>query len=52
MAHELIALYAKREQSKGFAFYPDDEWGDVRRTEGTGDRWENPFSKGFSSIYT
>jgi len=25
MAHELIALYAKREQSKGFAFYPDDE---------------------------
>ena len=25
MAHELIALYAKREKSKGFAFYPDDE---------------------------
>lgn len=25
MAHELIALYAKREQSQGFAFYPDDE---------------------------
>lgn len=25
MAHELIALYAKRQQSKGFAFYPDDE---------------------------
>lgn len=25
MAHELIALYAKREQSEGFAFYPDDE---------------------------
>ena len=25
-------------------------WGDVRRTEGTGSRWENPFSKGFSSI--
>lgn len=25
MAQELIALYAKREQSKGFAFYPDDE---------------------------
>lgn len=25
MAHELIALYAKRENSKGFAFYPDDE---------------------------
>ena len=25
MAHELIALYAKREQSVGFAFYPDDE---------------------------
>jgi transcription-repair coupling factor (superfamily II helicase) len=25
MAHELIALYAKREHSKGFAFYPDDE---------------------------
>lgn len=25
MAHELIELYAKREQSKGFAFYPDDE---------------------------
>ncbi|MBR6792543.1 MAG: transcription-repair coupling factor, partial [Ruminococcus sp.] len=25
MALELIALYAKREQSKGFAFYPDDE---------------------------
>lgn len=25
MAHELIALYAKREQSKGFAFFPDDE---------------------------
>ncbi len=25
MAHELIALYAKREKSTGFAFYPDDE---------------------------
>lgn len=25
MAHELIALYAKREKSKGFAFYPDDQ---------------------------
>ncbi|MBQ1464580.1 MAG: transcription-repair coupling factor [Ruminococcus sp.] len=25
MAKELIALYAKREKSKGFAFYPDDE---------------------------
>lgn len=25
MAQELIALYAKREKSKGFAFYPDDE---------------------------
>ena len=25
MAHELIALYAKREKSEGFAFYPDDE---------------------------
>lgn len=25
MAHELIELYAKREQSEGFAFYPDDE---------------------------
>ncbi len=25
MAHELIKLYAKRENSKGFAFYPDDE---------------------------
>lgn len=25
MAHELIELYAKREQSKGFAFFPDDE---------------------------
>ncbi|MCQ2490691.1 MAG: transcription-repair coupling factor [Ruminococcus sp.] len=25
MAHELTALYAKREQSEGFAFYPDDE---------------------------
>ena len=25
MAHELIALYAKREKSVGFAFYPDDE---------------------------
>ena len=25
MAHELIALYAKREKSQGFAFYPDDE---------------------------
>lgn len=25
MAQELIALYAKREQSKGTAFYPDDE---------------------------
>ncbi len=25
MAKELTALYAKREQSKGFAFYPDDE---------------------------
>ena len=25
MAKELIALYAKREQSKGFPFYPDDE---------------------------
>ena len=25
MAQELIALYAKREQSQGFAFYPDDE---------------------------
>lgn len=25
MAHELIALYAKREQSEGFAFYPDDD---------------------------
>ncbi len=25
MAQELIALYAKRENSKGFAFYPDDE---------------------------
>lgn len=25
MAHELIALYAKRENSKGFAFYPDDD---------------------------
>lgn len=25
MAQELIALYAKREQSRGFAFYPDDE---------------------------
>lgn len=25
MAQELIALYAKREQSVGFAFYPDDE---------------------------
>lgn len=25
MAQELIALYAKREQSEGFAFYPDDE---------------------------
>ena len=25
MAKELIALYAKREKSEGFAFYPDDE---------------------------
>lgn len=25
MAQELIALYAKREKSEGFAFYPDDE---------------------------
>ena len=25
MADELIELYAKREKSKGFAFYPDDE---------------------------
>lgn len=25
MAQELIALYAKREKSPGFAFYPDDE---------------------------
>ncbi|MBP5361935.1 MAG: transcription-repair coupling factor [Ruminococcus sp.] len=25
MAHELIALYAKREKSEGYAFYPDDE---------------------------
>ncbi len=25
MAHELIQLYAKRENSKGFAFYPDDD---------------------------
>ena len=25
MAHELIELYAKREKSQGFAFYPDDE---------------------------
>ena len=25
MAKELIALYAKREKSQGFAFYPDDE---------------------------
>ena len=25
MAHELIQLYAKREKSQGFAFYPDDE---------------------------
>ena len=25
MAHELIALYAKREKSEGFAFLPDDE---------------------------
>ena len=25
MAHELIALYAKREKSVGFAFFPDDE---------------------------
>lgn len=25
MAHELIKLYAKREKSVGFAFYPDDE---------------------------
>ncbi|MDE6665783.1 MAG: transcription-repair coupling factor, partial [Ruminococcus sp.] len=25
MAHELIELYAKREQSRGFAFFPDDE---------------------------
>lgn len=25
MAKELTALYAKREKSKGFAFYPDDE---------------------------
>ncbi|MCM1132570.1 MAG: transcription-repair coupling factor [Ruminococcus flavefaciens] len=25
MAQELIALYAKREKSQGFAFYPDDE---------------------------
>lgn len=25
MAQELIALYSKREQSQGFAFYPDDE---------------------------
>ena len=25
MAHELIKLYAKREQSKGIAFLPDDE---------------------------
>ena len=25
MAHELTALYAKREKSVGFAFYPDDE---------------------------
>ena len=25
MAHELIELYAKREKSEGFAFYPDDE---------------------------
>lgn len=25
MAHELIEIYARREQSKGFAFYPDDE---------------------------
>ena len=25
MAKELIELYAKREQSQGFAFYPDDE---------------------------
>lgn len=25
MAQELIALYAKREQSQGFAFYPDDD---------------------------
>ena len=25
MAHELIELYAKREKSEGFAFFPDDE---------------------------
>lgn len=25
MADELLALYAQREQAKGFAFYPDDE---------------------------
>ncbi|MDE5582171.1 MAG: transcription-repair coupling factor [Ruminococcus sp.] len=25
MAHELTELYAKREKSKGFAFFPDDE---------------------------
>ncbi|WP_295214061.1 transcription-repair coupling factor [Ruminococcus sp.] len=25
MADELLALYAKREKTKGFAFYPDDE---------------------------
>ena len=25
MAHELLQLYAKRENSKGFAFYPDDD---------------------------
>ena len=25
MAHELITLYAKREKSEGYAFYPDDE---------------------------
>jgi transcription-repair coupling factor (superfamily II helicase) len=25
MANELIAIYAKREQEKGFEFYPDDE---------------------------
>ncbi len=25
MAHELTVLYAKREKSEGFAFYPDDE---------------------------